>query len=130
MKKITLLILIFILSVLSCKSDEADDSREILIMENQLKQLELEINEIINISCDDDNQCMTIAFGSKPCGGPWTYLIFSKSTTDTDLLQTKVKQFNEIQNTLNIKIGLISDCAIEAKPKVGCETGNCEKIEL
>lgn len=58
-----------------------------------------DINVLIESSvCTDEAECAFIAFGTKPCGGPWGYLVYSNSI-DTDELIEKVERFNQLQNT-------------------------------
>ncbi|MEP0368039.1 MAG: hypothetical protein ABJD58_13795 [Cyclobacteriaceae bacterium] len=84
--------------------------------------------EIISLAADsgcDEGVCDFIGFGSKPCGGPWEYLIFS-STVDTASLFNLVSRYNELEEQLNIRDGRGSDCAIAPAPdSVVCESGGC-----
>ena len=41
-------------------------------------------------TCKDSTNCRSIAFGDKPCGGPWEYLIYSVVEFDTLALQDMV----------------------------------------
>ena len=69
--------------------------------------------------------CAYIAFGSKPCGGPWSYLVYSISI-DVDLLKSKVKQYNKMEDEYNRKHGIASDCAIVLPPtSLNCVNDKC-----
>jgi len=102
---------------------------------NQLSRLRNEINSLVqeegNIS-----SCRAVAFGTKPCGGPWEYLVYSNSTTQTDILLTKVATYNNLENDLNIRDNETSDCAYLEEPNLAVVDGRCvsvsedEKIEL
>ncbi len=61
--------------------------------------------------------------GSKPCGGPWTYLAYWLET-DVDCLMKKIKYYNQQQSIYNTKYGVGSDCSVPPVPKaVSCESG-------
>ena len=79
-------------------------------------------------SCDDIDDCRYIAFGDKPCGGPWEYLIYSSSATDSAWLASKVRAYNRFQDMMNHKYGYISDCSIPNPPNLECVEGICTDI--
>ena len=91
-----------------------------------LSELADQIDAIIAASeCNDTTECRAIAFGSKPCGGPWTYLIYSTSI-DTLLLQSLVEEYNTIEDNYNSECGGVSDCAFVLPPEeLACENGQC-----
>ncbi|WP_248724687.1 hypothetical protein [Seonamhaeicola sp. ML3] len=78
--------------------------------------------------CNDSSECRFIAFGSKPCGGPWGFLVYSTSI-DTNDLEAKVEQYNTLEAAFNSKWGLASDCSVPAQPTdVICENNKCVAI--
>jgi len=118
--------LVFFL-VIGCTSE--DSTKEKDVDSKIITNLEEEIIALADSSvCNDETECASIAFGSKPCGGPWSYLVYSTSI-DVQLLKDKVKQFNQMQQEFNIKYGIISDCSI-ALPPTGflCEDNKCKGI--
>ena len=118
---LTLSLLIFACS----NKDNAEDQDKVA-----LKELETEITKLIeDKTCENSGQCMYIAFGSKPCGGPYKYLIFSAAKTDTSLLRKKVFAYNTLQESINLKYKLVSDCSIPAVPVVSCVQGECREAE-
>jgi len=95
----------------------------------RLEQMELEILAIIgDAECGDAAECRTIAFGAKPCGGPWRYLVYSAVDVDMDLLHQKVAEYYALNRDMNQKYGYFSDCMVAAQPTVGCVDGKCGKI--
>jgi len=84
------------------------------------------IDSIGLASCTDNNQCATIAVGHKPCGGPTHYLAYSSQSTDIDVLNSLVTQFNTAQRDENIKLGRISDCMVVAESPVACVQNQCQ----
>lgn len=111
------------LLLVSCSSD--DDA--VRVSDDRLiDKLGIEIAELIESSaCTDQSQCDYIAFGSKPCGGPWGYLIYSTSI-DVDLLHYKVNLYNQLQREYNQRYRIVSDCALVNPPSaLLCEDGKC-----
>ena len=72
-----------------------DDSKLTQEQERQeLVTLKQTIEDLASQSvCNENTECKFIAFGSKPCGGPWSYLIYSTSI-DENKLETLVEQYN------------------------------------
>ncbi len=97
--------------------------------EDDLAKLEAEILELIGeATASEVKFCKTIAFGSKPCGGPWRYLVYSTQTTDTTLLRDKVDRYNRLQAQRNSEQGLISDCSLPIEPPTGIVDGRCVAV--
>lgn len=91
-----------------------------------LEALRTDILEMIGQpSCNGDGDCRYIAFGSKPCGGPWEYLIYSSSATDSLRLAEKVAFYNDYEDMMNHKYNYVSDCEVPYPPELGCVDGVC-----
>ncbi|NND70997.1 MAG: hypothetical protein HKN43_05410 [Rhodothermales bacterium] len=92
-----------------------------------LAALEAEILAMIGTAeASDIAFCREIAFGSKPCGGPWKYLAYSTAVTDSIALADKVDRYNRWENDLNQRDGAISDCQFVTPPGVEIESGRCQ----
>lgn len=93
----------------------------------ELNTLQEEIELLVDSGvCSENSDCEFIAFGSKACGGPKTYLAFSTSI-NVELLQQKVATYNALENSFNKKWGIISDCSVVMPPtSVACINGKCE----
>ena len=91
-----------------------------------LTELKLIIEQLVNESvCNETTECRTIAFGSKPCGGPWSYLVYSTSI-DTIQLQEMVEDYNAIEADYNTRCGGASDCMFVTEPtELDCVDGKC-----
>ena len=116
---------------LMLQSFQCSDSNESsdLITSAQLETKKQEIQNYINsFSCSESGGCNYIAFGSKPCGGPRTYLVFSNNVNLTKL-QEMVKNYNEMDNLHNIQTNAISDCSVPLPPnEIKCVNGVCTII--
>ena len=107
----------------TCEDDTPSNCEERL---ESLAELKIEIESLVNTSvCNENTSCRYMAFGSKPCGGPWSYLIYSTSI-DTLELKRLVDIYNDNEEIYNIKCDAISDCAF-VNPPIGfdCENNIC-----
>jgi hypothetical protein len=94
--------------------------------DQQLARLGKDIEEFTkNKACSAGNNCKAMAMGSKPCGGPTSYIIYSLSNTDEKQLSEKVKKYSDLQKALNLKYNRISDCSLVVSPTVYCLSGVC-----
>ncbi|QED38575.1 hypothetical protein FK178_12985 [Antarcticibacterium arcticum] len=96
-------------------------------------QLEQELDQIKNFiaktNCSGSTDCRFIAFGSKACGGPQGYLLYS-SGIDEEALKKMVAQYTAAEDKYNKANGIISDCSLPTPPsKMGCEDGKCIQTE-
>lgn len=71
------------------------------------------------------SQCRAIAFGSKPCGGPWSYLVYSTAVTDSVKLADLVSLYNQREADLNRAEGRMSDCRAVVLPSILLSRGRC-----
>jgi hypothetical protein len=112
----------------SFQCTDSNDSSD-LINSAQLETKKQEIQTYINsFSCSESVGCNYIAFGSKPCGGPLSYLVFSNSVNLTKL-QEMVKNYNEMNKQYNIQTNAISDCMVVLPPtEIKCVNGVCTII--
>lgn len=79
--------------------------------------------------CSGDGDCRYLAFGAKPCGGPWRYLVYSTRNVDPDLLAALVNRYNAANAVLNRRWHAISDCSIPPIPRAGCSLGSCVDLD-
>lgn len=97
--------------------------------EQELVSLKTDIENLANSSvCGDTFECKFIAFGSKPCGGSWEYLIYSTSI-DTETLESMVEGYNRKEALYNAEWGIASDCSIANPPtSINCENNACVAV--
>ncbi len=77
--------------------------------------------------CSDDRQCRYIGIGRKPCGGPWSYLIYSASSVDEYELRYRVLRYNAWNHGMNRRHNLVSTCDIPPVPNPRCFAGVCKE---
>ncbi|MCC2591069.1 hypothetical protein [Chryseobacterium sp. MFBS3-17] len=72
--------------------------------------------------CTDVEDWRISPLGSKPCGGPATYIAYHKDN-ETELIP-KIQEFTRRIARYNQRRNLFSDCAIEPQPSgIQCEGG-------
>ena len=116
-----------VVSLAACKDDNSFDE---LADREQLTKMETEIDGLIGEAvCTDARDCRSIAFGDKPCGGPWSYKVYSVSGVDTLKLAGLVDAYFKFNSVLNERHGWVSDCMVVMPPNIDCVEGRCVAVE-
>lgn len=116
--KMKILLLGILLIAFACsKNTQGDDFLE----------LSRDRDELINMAqseiCEDEKDWGIIAYGSKACGGPQGYMAYNLNI-DTTKFFKKVEDYTKKEEKLNIKWGVVSDCAMARRPyAVECQEG-------
>lgn len=120
--------LLFLLATLLLPACIVHDGHDDLVGdEAERARLETQILDLIgDAPATAASQCQAIAFGSKPCGGPWRYLVYSTAHTDSARLGALVEQYNALDEKINIAKGMGSDCAFISRPTIVLNGGRCE----
>ena len=91
-----------------------------------LTALRAEVMALIgDARADSVQQCRVAGFGSKPCGGPASYVAYSVKDKNETVLLALIEKYNRAAKAENERLGLMSDCAIVPKPTVVLENGVC-----
>lgn len=128
MKKIlNVFVICLLLQSFQCEKPIVEKSRN--DYSNELRNnKQVILDYIASFPCDETTGCNFIAFGSKPCGGPWEYLVYSNAV-DEAYLTEMVNTYNQLENSYNSEFEIFSDCAIVNPPEqVGCINGICTII--
>ena len=122
-----LLVISILLQSFQC-TDTAETSDTVTALQLETKKKEIQ-NYINSFSCSESVGCGFIAFGSKPCGGPKSYLLFSNSVNLTKLTEM-VKNYNEMDRSYNNQTNASDDCMFVMPPtEVKCVNGVCTIIK-
>jgi hypothetical protein len=122
-----ILVLSILLQSFLC-TDPNESSVNITSAQLETKKQEIQ-NYINSFTCSESVGCSFIAFGTKPCGGPYTYLLFPNSVNLTKLKEM-VANYNEMNRLFNIQTEAISDCMYQLPPtEVKCVNGVCTIIK-
>lgn len=78
-----------------------------------------------DLSCTDSSVCLSAGIGSKPCGGPWRYHVYSSATTDAEKLKAAVADLNAYEAGYNQQEGIMSDCSLAPLANPSCVNSKC-----
>ncbi|QPB81524.1 hypothetical protein CWC22_000210 [Pseudoalteromonas rubra] len=79
--------------------------------------------------CDTTTQCKVLPVGSRACGGPSDYVIFSTKTADPDKVKELADKLTHAEATYNAKNRMISICEHLSAPATQCVNNKCVKLE-
>lgn len=100
------------------------------VSEEKLAELRQQIRDIVKpAQASNLSQCKLVGLGSKPCGGPERYLMYSTATTDETKLLPVVEQYNRMHELLNEKQGMVSTCEVIPEPGIIINGGVCAPAE-
>lgn len=106
-------------SLLFLACEEESDAERLAALDSEIRTL------VADASCNDLADCRVIGYGAKPCGGPWTYLIYCVRAVDTARLASLVSIHYELERAINLKEGVFSDCSVPTPPHLGIIDGKC-----
>lgn len=97
-----------------------------VVSEARVRELEQQARALVRTDgCDQANQCATAPVGAKACGGPRTYVVYCRATTDEDALLRALDELKRAEEAYNKEAGLASDCMFVTPPAVRLEGGAC-----
>lgn len=76
-------------------------------------------------SCTDSSECASLPLGSKPCGGPWRYLVYSKTRVHEIELQAKAIQLALYEEEYNREYRRMSTCELAPTADPACVNDEC-----
>jgi len=140
MKKINLIAIVASMMFTACNADieyakndntvidtvKVQDSK--ILQDEESKNLQKMYGEIVVLSdnskaCTNNNDWDFVPVGSKPCGGPNEYLVYSLKINTTDFL-AKIRTYNAKQEEFNNKWKIISTCEVVSEPaSIDCVNG-------
>jgi hypothetical protein len=80
-------------------------------------------------TCSSPAVCRALPLGSKPCGGPRRYLVYSLEVTDSARLAADAARYSQTEAQRNREKGLVSDCSMLMEPQVSCVSRRCVAIQ-
>lgn len=116
----------YLASSSACRGRPAHESTVVTQPEQSLDSLRAIVLDIVGEpTCLSSVQCRYVPLGAKPCGGPWTYLVYSIQTTDSILLAGTAADYTEREAQLNRELGRVSDCRAVSPPRLDCVDSRC-----
>ena len=101
-------------------------AENVVASEARVRELEQQARALARTDgCARAEQCAAAPMGAKPCGGPWSYLVYCKATTDEAALLRVLDELKRTEEAYNRAAGLGSDCGMVMPPEVRLEGGTC-----
>jgi hypothetical protein len=91
----------------------------------RIARLEREARALAHAEGCSAAACRTAPVGSRPCGGPRTYLVYCAATTDSAALFTKLAELARAEEAFNRASGMASTCEFRMPPNVSVQGGRC-----
>lgn len=111
---------IFLILVVACSPDDVRQEDDFNKLAAQLLALQ---QEAAQTPCIDANDWSFVPIGSKACGGPHDFIAYPLNGSAT-LFLDRVQAYTNLEDRLNKKWGVVSDCAIVNAPQaVNCING-------
>ena len=104
----------------ACQKDEGrTTNNRANTQEEDFKILASKLDELKvlseSVTCTDSSEWKHTPYGNKACGGPQGYLPYSTSIDTIAFLQ-KITAYKGLEDSLNQKWGIISDCSFMLPP--------------
>jgi len=91
----------------------------------RIARLEREARALAHAEGCSAGACRTAPVGSRPCGGPRTYLVYCAATTDSAALFAKLAELARAEQAFNSASGMASTCEFREPPNVTVQGGRC-----
>jgi len=93
---------------------------------SDLARLRAEIASLVGTArCMNLVQCRIAGLGIDACGSPAEYLVYSWMSTDKAALDTKIAEYNFVQEDLQNKQQPAAACVAPPEPVATCINGRC-----
>lgn len=94
--------------------------------QERVARLEAEARALVKAEgCAASGQCRAAPVGSRPCGGPRTYVAYCSATTDSVALYRKLDELKVAEDAHNQAAGMASTCEFRTPPDVTSQGGSC-----
>ncbi len=80
-------------------------------------------------SCDNSSQCKVLAVGSRACGGPSKYVVYSTKTADATEVKKLAQEITTLEQQFNALNDMMSICQHLSAPGTQCSANTCVRIE-
>jgi len=97
-----------------------------MVDNTNLPAMRAEIMALVgDAKADNVAQCKVVGLGSKPCGGPASYIAVSAKNSEESQIMALIAKYNAAEKAENERSGRMSNCAVVPKPAVVLENGIC-----
>jgi len=91
----------------------------------RLARLEREARALARADGCAEGGCRTAPVGSRPCGGPRSYLVYCAATTDSAALFARLAELARAEDEINQRSGAMSTCEYRMPPETEVVGGTC-----
>ena len=110
----------------SVVGDDNGDQRTEEVDRTQLAEMRRKIDALVGDAAGASiEDCRYSGLGSKPCGGPWEFVIYSTSSTDSTALAERLTAYNAFEAEMNERYEYVSDCSVPNAPVLAYRDGRC-----
>ncbi|WP_372762273.1 hypothetical protein [Pseudoalteromonas sp.] len=110
------------------KTLSAADSKP--VSEKSIQAAKDELTALItDPQCDAIEQCKVLAVGSRACGGPSSYVVYSTKTAEQQQVEKLAKQITQLESNYNTQNQMVSICQHLTAPSTQCVENKCVKLE-
>ncbi|MBB1411352.1 hypothetical protein [Pseudoalteromonas sp. SG44-17] len=85
--------------------------------------------QIADLNCDNSSQCKVLPVGSRACGGPSSYIVYSNKTANEQAVEKLTQQITSLESQFNAQNKMISICQHLTAPAAQCIENKCVKLE-
>ncbi|GAA60961.1 hypothetical protein P20652_2833 [Pseudoalteromonas sp. BSi20652] len=104
------------------------DSKNVSI--EDIKTAKAELNTLItDKQCDTSTQCRVIAVGSRACGGPSSFVVYSTNAASEEQVTILGEKITKLESNYNSQKGMMSICQHLTTPSTQCVENKCVKLE-
>ena len=99
---------------------------EAQITEEMQKVWALLIAEIGTPLAGDLSQCRAIPAGTKACGGPSRYVVYSTQVSNEERVRAFAETYTALENERNLASQAVSTCSMVMPPAIELAAGRCQ----
>ena len=102
------------------------DEKSAAITDEALARLRNEITALVGAAkCANLVNCRVAALGIDACGGPLEYIAYSWLSTEKEALETKIAEYNFVQEDAQKKSPAVGTCVTKPEPVAICVNRRC-----
>jgi len=74
--------------------------------------------------CTTSVDCATAAVGSRACGGPKSYVVYSRKSSNAENIRSLAQMTTTLEQQYNIENSVMSICSMVMAPRAVCDQAN------
>ncbi|GAB5535139.1 MAG: hypothetical protein Rubg2KO_13880 [Rubricoccaceae bacterium] len=130
----TVLLCLFCLPFVSACSLVGDDDRQLVDLgieteeeyrDERARMIGALEDAIGEARAADVSSCAVVNVGTKACGGPAEFRVYSTTDGDTDRILELAEEITDLDAEANMEFGLVSTCDVPVAPRPVLAEGRC-----